>query len=210
MTRTSLGSRDIVDFTLDTYEGWHPVTLIGEPGAETWAADLVAGFQVPEALASSLLEQLGTVQKVLHEDDPTGATRARVFLPYPEAGVVNAILTYQLIWLETDDSPESFQADVDAHANDRAPGYEIRGFESWRAPHHEGELVGFTHLTATSTPEETEALLEQRVVFAIFPVGAAQMFQLVFRSVFLGGFGDMVTETQAIADSLRVTLGVAA
>jgi hypothetical protein len=29
----------------------------------------------------------------------------------------------------------------------------------------------------------------------------------VFRSAFIGGFADMVAETQQIADSLRVTLG---
>ena len=84
----------------------------------------------------------------------------------------------------------------------------MRGYQSWRAAHPAGELVGFTHLTALAEPgADEDAVLEQRVVFLVFPVGSAQAFQMEFRSAFIGGFDDMVAETQAIADSLVVTLG---
>jgi len=149
------------------------------------------------------------LQQVLHGQDPSGAARARVYLPVPEAGVLSAYQTFELLELEPDDSPESYRAAADAQAGHREQGYEVRGYQSWRAAHPIGELVGFTHLTALAEDGDVgaDAVLEQRVVFAVFPVGSAQAFQTEFRSAFIGGFDDMVAETQAIADSLVVELG---
>lgn len=196
-----LGPRDIVDIAFDAPEGWYDVELLGEPGSDDWPERLAAELE-----ASPIVPQLRALQQVLHAEDPTGATRARVFVPVPSAGVINAYQTYELLQLETDDTPESYLAATDAESGHREPGYEVIGYRSWRTAHPLGELVGFTHLTALADGDD-DALLEQRVVFAIFPVGAAQAFHTIFRSGFIGGFDDMVADTQAIADSVKVTLG---
>ena len=202
---TSLRPRDIVDITFEAPEGWHDVELLGEPGSEDWPERLAAELGAP-----ALVPQLRALQQVLHGEDPSGATRARVFVPVPSAGVLSAYQTYELLQLEPGDSPESYLAATDAAGGTREPGYEIIGYRSWRTAHALGELVGFTHLTALEDEAAGDALLEQRVVFAIFPVGSAQAFHTIFRSGFIGGFDDMVADTQAIADSVRVTLGEAA
>ncbi|GAA1440178.1 hypothetical protein [Leifsonia poae] len=203
---TSLRPRDIVDFSFETPDGWYDVVLLGEEGAEEWPTALAAELGGGD-LAPGVVEQLTVLQQVLYGQDASGGTRARVYLPVPEAGVLSAYQTFELLELEADDSPESFLAATDAQAGHREPGYEVRGYQSWRSAHPAGELVGFTHLTALAEPDADDAVLEQRVVFVIFPVGAAQAFQMEFRSAFIGGFDDMVAETQAIADSLVVTLG---
>jgi hypothetical protein len=208
MNATALGGQDIVDIAIGTFEGWHPVTLVGDFGADSWADALVAELGIAEN--TEMADGLRGIQQALHELHPGDDVGAQVYLPAPEMGVINALMTYERILLETDDTPESFLAETDAHAGDRAPGYEIRGYESWRAPHPVGELVGFTHLTAITLPDEDTATLEQRVVFAIFPPGAGQMVQVVFRSVFLGAFGNMVEETSAIVDTLRVKMEASA
>lgn len=200
-----LGPRDIVDIAFDAPEGWYDVELLGESGSDDWPERLAAALE-----ATAIVPQLRALQQVLHAEDPTGATRARVFVPVPSAGVINAYQTYELLQLEVDDTPESYLAATDAESAHREPGYEVIGYRSWRTAHPLGELVGFTHLTALAEAESDDALLEQRVVFAIFPVGSAQAFHTVFRSGFIGGFDDMVADTQAIADSVRVTLGEAA
>jgi len=205
----TLRPRDIVDITFEAPEGWYDVELLGEDDRGDWperlAAELPAGEQAP-ALAGALR----ALQQVLHAEDPTGATRARVYVPVPSAGILSAYQTFELLQLEVDDSPESYLAATDAEAGHSEPGYEILGYRSWRSAHPLGELVGFTHLTALADDEAGDALLEQRVVFAIFPVGSKQALQFVFRSGFIGGFDDMVADTQAIADSVRVTLEEAA
>ena len=202
----TLRSQDIVDFSFEAPEGWFDVELLGDQGSEDWPERLVASLDAG-ALSGDLAERLRALQRVLHAEDPTGATRARVYIPVPAAGVLNAFQTVELLDLETDDTPESYLAAADAEGAHREPGYEIVGYRSWRTAHPTGELVGFTHLTAIADEDAGDALLEQRVVFAIFPVGSAQAFQMVFRSAFVGEFSDMVEETQEIADSLRVTLG---
>jgi len=202
----TLRSQDIVDFSFDAPESWYDVELLSDHGSDDWPERL-AGSLEAGPLTNELTERLRSLQQVLHAEDPTGATRARVYLPVPSAGVLNAFQTFELLELETDDSPESYLAAVDAESGHREPGYEIVGYRSWRTAHATGELIGFTHLTAIADEDAGDALLEQRVVFAIFPVGSAQAFQMVFRSAFVGGFADMVEETQEIADSLRVTLG---
>jgi hypothetical protein len=209
MNATALGGQDIVDIAIGTFEGWHPVALASDFGAATWADELVAELKV-DSEASDLADGLRGIQAALHELHPDDAIGAQVFLPAPEMGVINALMTYERILLETDDTPESFLAETASHANDRVPGYEVRGYEEWRAPHPVGELVGFTHLAAITQPGEDQATLEQRVVFAIFPPGAGQMVQVVFRSVFLGAFGNMVEETSAIVDTLRIKLEASA
>ncbi|MGO4534639.1 hypothetical protein [Leifsonia sp. 2MCAF36] len=202
----TLRAQDIVDFSFEAPDGWYDVELLGEHGSDDWPERLVATLDAG-GLADELAERLRALQRVLHAEDPTGATRARVYIPVPAAGVLNAFQTVELLQLETDDTPESYLAAADAEGEHREPGYEIRGYRSWRTAHATGELVGFTHLTAIADEEAGDALLEQRVVFAIFPVGSAQAFQMIFRSAFVGGFADMVEETQEIADSLRVSLG---
>lgn len=202
----TLRAQDIVDFSFDAPEGWYDVELLSDHGSEDWPERL-AGSLAAGALTGELAERLRTLQQVLHAEDPTGATRARVFIPVPAAGALTAFQTFELLQLEVDDSPESYLAATDAEGGHREPGYEIVGYRSWRTAHPIGELVGFTHLTAIADDEDGDALLEQRVVFAIFPIGSAQAFQMVFRSGFVGGFADMVQDTQEIADSLRVTLG---
>ena len=208
----TLSPQDIVDFSFEAPDSWYDVELLGEHGSDDWPERLVASLDAG-ALAADLTERLRALQRVLHAEDPTGATRARVYIPVPAAGVLNAFQTIELLQLETDDSPESYLAAADAEGAHREPGYEILGYRSLRTAHATGELVGFTHLTAIAGEDAQDAgdagnaLLEQRVVFAVFPVGSAQAFQMVFRSAFVGGFADMVEETQQIADSLRVTLG---
>ncbi|WP_258046026.1 hypothetical protein [Leifsonia shinshuensis] len=201
-----LGPRDIVGIEFDAPEGWYDVELLGETGSDDWPERQAAALD-----AAPIVPQLRALQQVLHAEDPTGATRARVFVPVPSAGVINAYQTYELLQLEVDDSPESYLAATDAESGRREPGYEVIGYRSWRSAHPLGELVGFTHLTALAdSADADDALLEQRVVFAIFPVGSAQAFHTIFRSGFIGGFDDMVADTQAIVDSVRVTLGEAA
>ena len=202
----TLRSQDIVDFSFEAPDDWHDVELLSDRGSDDWAERLVGSLPAGDA-AGELIERLQALQRVLHEEDPTGATRARVYIPVPEAGVLNAFQTFELLQLDTDDSPESYLAAVEEESEHTEPGFRILGFRSWRTAHATGELVGFTHLTALADEDAGDALLEQRVVFAIFPVGSAQAFQMVFRSAFVGGFSDMVEETQAIADSLRITLG---
>ncbi len=205
----SLRPRDIVGIAFEAPEGWHDVELLSEAGSDDWPERLVATLGAGE-LGAGLVPQLRALQQVLHAEDPSGATRARVFLPVPEAGVISAYQTYELLQLETDDTPESYLAATDAEAGHREPGYEVIGYRSWRTAHPVGELVGFTHLTALADEAAGDALLEQRVVFALFPVGAGQALQLTFRSGFIGGFDDMVADTQAIADSVRLSLEEAA
>jgi hypothetical protein len=202
----TLRARDIIDISFEAPEGWYDVEPLAEDPRGEWPERLAGSFGDPR-LQQNLAPALQTLQQVLHAEDPSGATRARVFIPFPSEGVITAYQTYELLQLEGDDSPETYLAATDAQAHHREPGYEIRGYRSWRTAHPVGELVGFTHLTALEDDEEGDALLEQRVVFALFPVGAAQAVQLVFRSAFIGGFDDMVADTQEIADSLRVTLG---
>jgi hypothetical protein len=202
----TLRPQDIVDFSFDAPEGWYDVELLGEQGSDDWPERLAASVGAGP-LAGELAERLRALQQLLHAEDPTGATRARAYIPVPSTGVLNAFQTFELLQLEVDDTPESYLAATDAEGAHREPGYEILGYRSWRTAHATGELVGFTHLTAIADADAGDALLEQRVVFAIFPVGAAQAFHMVFRSAFVGGFADMVAETQEIADSLRVTLG---
>jgi hypothetical protein len=202
----TLRPQDIVDFSFDAPEGWYDVELLGEQGSDDWPERLAASVGAGP-LAGELVERLRALQQLLHAEDPTGATRARAYIPVPATGVLNAFQTFELLQLEVDDTPESYLAATDAEGAHREPGYEILGYRSWRTAHATGELVGFTHLTAIADADAGDALLEQRVVFAIFPVGSAQAFHMVFRSAFIGGFADMVAETQEIADSLRVTLG---
>ncbi|MFP3466295.1 hypothetical protein [Leifsonia sp. SIMBA_070] len=205
----TLRPRDITDISFEAPEGWYDVETLSEDPRGDWPDRLAATFG-GEELRKNLAPALQALQQVLHAEDPSGATQARVFIPFPAEGVITAYQTYELLQLEVDDTPESYLAATDAEAEHREPGYEIRGYRSWRSAHPIGELVGFTHLTALDDEEAGDALLEQRVVFAIFPVGAAQAVQLVFRSAFIGGFDDMVEDTQEIAESVRVSLGEAA
>jgi len=203
----TLRPQDIVDLTFEAPESWYDVELLSDHGSDDWPERLSARLAAGEPTEAELVERLRALQHLLHSEDPTGATRARVYVPAPAIGVLNAFQTYELLQLEVDDSPESYLAATDAQGDHREPGYEILGYRSWRTAHATGELVGFTHLTALGDEDAGDALLEQRVVFAVFPVGSAQAVQFVFRSAFIGGFADMVAETQEIADSLRVTLG---
>ncbi|HEY5221583.1 MAG TPA: hypothetical protein VIJ18_00820 [Microbacteriaceae bacterium] len=209
---SALDAQDILDFDIELPTGWFSMPFAESPDAAGWPRSLAASFSLDTAATDGIARLLKAIQGIVAEEDPADATDTRVYIPLPQTGIVNGFMTCRLLWLDSDDSPESYLAEVDAHADDRSPGYEIRGYQSWRAPHQQGELVGFTHLTALadSAEEDPEAILEQRVAFGIFPVGAAQMVQLVFRSAFVGGFDDMVTEAQAIADTLRVSLGAAA
>lgn len=203
----TLRPQDIVDLTFEAPDGWYDVELLSDHGSDDWPERLAAQLAGGEPTEEELAERFRALQQLLHSEDPTGATRARVYVPAPTIGVLNAFQTYELLQLEVDDSPESYLAATDVEGDHREPGYEILGYRSWRTAHATGELVGFTHLTALADEDAGDALLEQRVVFAVFPVGSAQAVQFVFRSAFIGGFADMVAETQAIADSLRVTLG---
>lgn len=185
-------------------DDWFEVDL-SSADPTSWLDSLRLDF-TDRADAPAMFRALATIRETFVED---AVDRAALFLPQPNGGIIAAAMMVDVFDLDADDSPESYLEFVESHSDLRSPELDISAFSSWRSAHPSGELIGYRHLALVTPEPDAESSLEERVVFAIFPPGSAQMIRITFRTARLGAFVDMTTETSAIVDAMTFDLATA-
>ncbi|MFC5928121.1 hypothetical protein D6T64_10460 [Cryobacterium melibiosiphilum] len=197
---------DIVAFDIDLPEGWYPMPLRAEPSADAWPADFAERLASEPAAGARLREQLAALQLRLRSMGDPYLTAA-VYIPAPESGQASCVLGFKALPLTEVGSPNEFQASLENDAAVQLPGRRVRDVLAWAGDTALGPLVGANNLIEHRNPGDAEGAIEERTIFGLYPVGAAQMVQFIFSTHDLAAFENMSQQTQDLVQTLQVTLG---
>lgn len=180
-------------------ENWFDVDL-DAPDAAQW----IAGLDLEYTETADQAGFAGALDSIRSKFVADGVDVAALLLPEPNGGVIGAALVLQVLELEPDDTPGSYLEFVGSQRELSTPEFTVSDFQSWRGAHPSGELIGFSHRALLGAG--TEASLEERAVFAVFPPGAEEMVKITFRTARPGIFADMAGETGSIVDAMDLEL----
>jgi len=202
---TSALTLDIGSFGIDLPDDWHPMPLTNDGAARSWAhATSVELTDDPEA-REFLVGQLNDLRERLRARSDGNLTAA-AYVPHPDLGRVACLLYTELIWLDDDDSADSFEAMIRAEENRRRPGETVREQEVWRIDGADRDIVAAFQVMAYREPGEDAGWLEYRARYGVFVHGARQQVYLAFTATDLTAFDDMVRDTEAVVQTLAVEL----
>ena len=123
---------------------------------------------------------------------------------------IGCLLTTEQFSMDADDGPDTFEQMLTAGVCQLRPGARTRVAETWRSSTEVGEIVGLFHRIDFIELGEEEGTLEQRTIFGVFPPRSRDMIRFIFTVADFATFADMAVDTQAIVETLEVTLqGVA-
>lgn len=197
--------KDIIRFDVGLDETWHPVPL-DDDGADNWAEELVASFDLHGSAADLLSFQLARVRANLQEiGDPT--VTSVVWIPLSESGYVSCVLSFALSALEPTDTLDAVLADLEAERQRSTDEHQFLEVNVWRGILAAGPFVAARNLIINRSPGDLEGSVEERTVFAVIPDSARQMAQFVFSAESIGAFYDIASQSQAVVDTLQIELG---
>ena len=199
------GLRDIVAFDIDLPEPWHPMPLERNNAADSWPFDLAERLAPGSEAGRWLREELAAVQLRLRAMDDPYLTAA-VFIPAPESGRASCVVGFTGIAIDEVGTPHNFEASLQNDAVVQIPGRRVRDVLTWSGDTDLGPLVGANNLIEHRNPGDAAGVLEERTIFGLYPVGAAQMVQFIFSTHDLGVFSNMSQQTQDLVQTLQVTL----
>ena len=196
--------RDIVDFQVGLAEGWYPMPLALATSPE-WSRELATRLVIDPKVRDHLVDELDFARARLASMKNSRLTAA-VWVPYPGTGRASAAVVFELTPVATLGSPEPYEAFLTSYTDREESGLSYYSVRTWRSTIAVGELVGSHNLIAHATDGPEGAVLEERVVIAVFPPGAAQAVQFIFSAESLGAFVNMPRETQEFVETLTLTL----
>ena len=196
--------KDITRFDVGLDQTWHPVPL-DDDGADNWAEELVASFDLRGSAADLPWFQLARVRANLQEiGDPT--VTSVVWIPLPESGYVSCVLSFTLSALEPTDTLDAVFADLEADRQRSTDEHQFLEVDVWRGILAAEPFVAARNLIINRSPGDLEGSVEERTVFAVIPDSARQMAQFVFSAESIGAFYDITSQSQAVVDTLQIEL----
>ncbi len=201
---------EIVAFDFDVPPAFYPVPLHGDQEIDsvTWARsvidDVVSGAESPGAIGD-IVDQLAELRRRLLSEDNPWLTALVSLRPELEI-TIGCLVQVQQFPLDDDDSPDTFEVMLKDGTASPARGTRTRVAETWRTEAMIGEVVGLFHRFDLRELGDEEGRLEQRTIFGVFPPKSSDMVRFIFTVSDLAAFDDMPKDTQAIVETLRVTL----
>lgn len=197
-------SVDIIDLGLAVAAEWHALPL-SDGDATGWALDLASQLAEGEA-AETLTAELGDVCTRLRQlNNPY--LSAAVYLPRAEFGLLDCLLSYEVIERTAEITPESFLRDAEHQRTLRTPEMLVRDVFTWTGTVQAGELIGSRTLNTYRAAEQ--GWVEERVVIGVFPQGARQFVILTFTLYDLNAIADLPAFAQDVVETLELELGSA-
>ncbi|MFM9919050.1 hypothetical protein [Lacisediminihabitans sp. H27-G8] len=166
--------------------------------------DVVSGAESPGAIGD-IVDQLAELRRRLLSEDNSWLTALVSLRPELEI-TIGCLMQVQQFPLDDDDSPDTFEVMLKDGTASPARGTRTRVAETWRTEAMIGEVVGLFHRFDLRELGDEEGRLEQRTIFGVFPPKSSDMVRFIFTVSDLAAFDDMPKDTQAIVETLRVTL----
>ena len=195
------------------------IPLLGDDEIDSgrWARDVVDavvdGLDAPTGEFATdegdIIEQLVELRRRLLAGQNAQLTAAVSIRP-EDVMTIGCLLTTEQFSMDADDGPDTFEQMLTEGVRQLRPGARTRVAETWRASTEVGEIVGLFHRIDFIELGEKEGTLEQRTIFGVFPPRSRDMIRFIFTVADFGTFGDMAADTQAIVETLEVTLQGAA
>lgn len=202
--QTVPASLDIIDLNLAVAAEWYALPL-PEGGAVEWAQNLAAQLAEGEA-AEALTIELGDIYARLGQlGNPYLC--AAVYLPRAEFGLVDCLLSYEVVERTPEVTPQSFLRDAEEQRTLQTADMLVRDVFTWRDRVKAGELVGSR--TINTYREGDQGWAEERVVMGVFPPNARQLVLLTFTVYDLNAIEDLPAFAQGIVETLELELGSA-
>lgn len=196
--------RDIADFRLGLPEEWYPMPL--DDSGRSWPGELAASLTDDPDAATRLTGELESARAAfVGMDDPL--IRAAVWVGEPESGHADAAMVFAMAEVDEIGMPDQYERFLASYANRTTDGEFYYNVSTWRSAVPAGEVVASHNMVAHPEADDAEgSLLEERVVIAVYPPGAAQAVQFIFSAQGLGSFENMPEQTQSIVLNLHVRL----
>ncbi|MCU1423420.1 MAG: hypothetical protein JWN36_3071 [Microbacteriaceae bacterium] len=198
---------DILHYGIEVPETWFPLPIGRDEVTPRWAKEFARSLAEGDA-ADNLAAQLEDLRYRLSLLDDAFLAAA-VSLPRAQYGLVDCLLTYGLLELDVDDSPETFLAAAEAQRGRREPGMLVRDVATWRGAVDAGELVGARTFNTYRELGDEDGWGEERVVVGVYPPGARQMLQFTFTTTDLNAIADLPAVAVDIVSTTTVELGIA-
>ncbi|MBK4348407.1 hypothetical protein [Lacisediminihabitans changchengi] len=202
-------SLEIVDFDFDVPTDFSVIPLEAdrELNSAHWARSVVAEVVEQDAAAGAvgdIVDELTELRRrLLARQNPW--LRALVSIRSELELTIGAIVEVQQFPMDDDDSVDSYEQMVTDGLAHPAPGTRTHIAETWRSESDAGTIVGAFHRFDIRDFGDAEGRLQQRTIFAVFPPDSSDMVRFIFTVADLATFEDMIGDTQAIVETLRVT-----
>jgi hypothetical protein len=202
--------QEIVSYDFDVPPAYYPIPLDPDQDIDSvrWARGVVDDVLVTATrpgATGDVIDQLVEVRRRLLAEQNPWLTALVSLRPELEI-TIGAVVQVQQFPMDDDDTPDSFEAMLREGVAHPAPGTRTRVAETWRSQAEIGEIVGLFHRFDLRDLGDESGRLEQRTIFGVFPERSSDMIRFIFTVSDLATFEDMPKETQAIVESLRLTL----
>lgn len=194
----------ITGISLVVSDSWRVVPMSAGEG-ETWAETLIAEWGVEGIAADSLREQLVRLQLTLSSRVGPDVT-SLVWVPLPASGYCAAGLV-AMNWplgdsgiVDAASALELFGAGAFIDEGDTVLDQRL-----WAGDVAAGPLAA-VHRVRSTASGDTESVMES-VDFLVFPEGSSEFVHLAFTAESIMAFDDMPAQTQAIVETLELTVG---
>ncbi|HWU47595.1 MAG TPA: hypothetical protein VN133_12630 [Humibacter sp.] len=194
----------IIGFSVVLDDEWHPVPMTPGDG-EPWASRLTAESGVEQPAAQTLVGELVRLQRNFAALI-TDACSAFVWVPAPASGYCGGSFV-GMNWPLGDDGFEDAESFIARFAQGGFidPGDTVLDQRVWSGEFDAGPFAAVHRVS--SVPSGDDEMVLESVEFAVFPPGADEFIHLAFAAESIAAFDDMPAQTQAIAQTLQVTLG---
>ena len=187
-----------------------PIPLAGDDEIDSarWARGVVDevldGLDAPSE-EGDIVEHLVELRRRLLAGQNAQLTAAVSIRP---EGVltVGCLLTTEQFGMDADDDADTFEQMLTEGVRQLRPGARTRVAETWRSDAEVGEIVGLFHRIDFIELGDEEGTLEQRTVLGVFPPRSRDMIRFIFTVADFATFSDMKADTQAIVETVEVTL----
>lgn len=181
---------------------------LASTASSEWSHELAMRLVIDSEVQHRLAGELDFARSRLSSMNNPRLTAA-VWVPYPETGRASAAVVFELTPVAELGSPETYEGFLESYTDREESGLNYYSVRTWRSTTAVGELIGSHNLIAHATEGPEGAVLEERVVIAVYPPGAAQAVQFIFSAESLGAFVNMPRETQEFVETLSLTLEAA-
>lgn len=207
MATTEPKKTSITGYSIDLGDDWHPLPLgaLSEAEVIDWATDLALELlpQQGPTLVDLSQHVFDLRERCIEMEIPDLA--GALWIPFPETGVSTALMTMFSAPLEEGDTPESLQAELAAEQGaDYGDGSRVLLVETWNGETEIGRFVGARHLISNPEGDEPQGLLEERIMYLVFPPDGGQMLELFFTAENMIAFVNGREQTENLLEHLRV------
>jgi hypothetical protein len=205
-------TRAIADYDFNVGDGWHGVDFDPEE-TPRWAEDLAQEVESTRAEPSNDRERAGFLADL--KAMRTRLIAARIEQPGMLAAIqvpvdvplhIKCALVWRITNLEAGQTPQSYQAALDADEGSRTPGERYDIVTTWMIAVEVGVAVGAYNVITYTDPGEAIGRTEARTVITVFVDKSSQVLEFVFTTQDLATYDDMVELSKASIASLTVQL----